>query len=148
MKVILLKSVPKVGKIDEIVEVADGFANHSLLPKKLAIPATTQALQKLNLKKETNSKILQSKHEQIDNLVKSLQAEKWQLALPANEKGVLFSKINNKDIARYLKLFKSIEIDPKIMELSEGSIKNLGKYSIKIKDSVYHSSFEIEIIRK
>lgn len=148
MKVILLKSVPKVGKIDEIVDVADGFANHSLLPKKLAIPATAQAVQKLNLKKETNSKILQSKHAQLDNLVKSLHTEKWQLALPANEKGVLFSKISNKDIAQYLNLFKSIEIDPKIIELPEGFIKNLGKYSIKVKDNGYQSNFEVEIIKK
>jgi len=44
MKVILLQDVEKLGKKFEVKEVADGFAKNHLFPKKMAQPATKNAL--------------------------------------------------------------------------------------------------------
>ena len=44
MKIILLQDVPKVGKKWEVKNVADGFAQNALIPKKLAEVATPSAL--------------------------------------------------------------------------------------------------------
>ena len=44
MKVILLKDVQGTGKKDQIVEVSDGFGRNYLLPRKMAIEATADAL--------------------------------------------------------------------------------------------------------
>ena len=41
MKVILQADVKNIGKKGEIVEVADGYGRNFLLPKKLALPASS-----------------------------------------------------------------------------------------------------------
>ena len=51
MKVILLADVKGTGKKGEMHEVSDGYARNFLLPKKLAKPATVQAVGEMNTKK-------------------------------------------------------------------------------------------------
>ena len=63
MKVILLADVKALGKKDDIVDVADGYAKNGLIGKKLAIEATPKALNDLKLKKYYKIyKNFQSKH--------------------------------------------------------------------------------------
>ena len=57
MKVILLADVKALGKKDDIVDVADGYAKNGLIGKKLAIEATPKALNDLKLKKQNNDKV-------------------------------------------------------------------------------------------
>ncbi|HOX06062.1 MAG TPA: 50S ribosomal protein L9, partial [Planctomycetota bacterium] len=40
MKVILRSDVDKLGKVGEVLEVADGYARNFLLPRKLALVST------------------------------------------------------------------------------------------------------------
>ncbi len=51
MKVILLKTMPKLGKEGEIINVNDGYARNYVLPQKLGVEATPDNLNKLKLKK-------------------------------------------------------------------------------------------------
>ena len=51
MKVILLDNIKGVGKKDEIINASDGYARNFLFPKKLAVEANTENLEKLNNKK-------------------------------------------------------------------------------------------------
>ena len=50
MKVILQQDVKGQGKKGQLVEVSEGYARNFLLPRKLAIEATTDAINTLNLK--------------------------------------------------------------------------------------------------
>ena len=52
MKVILLDNIKGVGKKDEIINAADGYARNFLFPKKLAVEANAENMSKLNNKKE------------------------------------------------------------------------------------------------
>ena len=47
MKVILLSDVKNVGKKDEVVEVADGYARNFLIKRKLAVAQTQGSMQVL-----------------------------------------------------------------------------------------------------
>ena len=47
MKVIFIKNVPKVAKIGEVKDQPDGYVRNFLLPQKLAILATPDALAKI-----------------------------------------------------------------------------------------------------
>ena len=52
MKVILQQDVKGQGKKGQMVEVSEGYARNFLLPRKLAIAATTDAINTMNLKEK------------------------------------------------------------------------------------------------
>ena len=52
MKVILQQDVKGQGKKGQMVDVAEGYARNFLLPRKLAIPATADAINTMNLKEK------------------------------------------------------------------------------------------------
>lgn len=67
MKVILLKDLKNYGKKNDIITVADGCAKNYLLPQKIAIVASSQALAQLGKQQqkfdnEVNKKSLKMKH--------------------------------------------------------------------------------------
>ena len=52
MKVILQQDVKGQGKKGQMVEVAEGYARNFLLPRKLAIPATADAMNTMKLQEK------------------------------------------------------------------------------------------------
>ena len=53
MKVILLADVKSLGKKDQVVDVAEGYAANFLLPRKLAVVADNKAINDLRGKEES-----------------------------------------------------------------------------------------------
>lgn len=131
MKVILLHNVKKIGQKGEVKEVADGYANGFLLPKKLAKPATPDALKQL-----ANSKNLKVQATEAEKKDQKKQFEKINkqgivLSAPANEKGHLFAAITGKDISAKLQSDFGAMIKPEEIILKDG-IKDLGEYEIPV----------------
>ena len=62
MKVILLQDVAKIGKKFEVKEVAEGYARNFLLARNLAKPATSEALEWLQMQKEILFKMFATCH--------------------------------------------------------------------------------------
>ena len=58
MKVILLEDVKGSGKKGELINASDGYARNFLLPKKLAMEATSQALNELKQKEAAKERKL------------------------------------------------------------------------------------------
>lgn len=143
MKVILLKAVPKVGKKDEIVDVAQGYAQNSLFPKNLAILATEKSMADLKRRLQGIKEEKEMKHNLLDKAIEILNGKKVEMKVKANEKGNLFSKIHENDIAKYLESNHRISIDPKIIKLENGPIKTVGTHDIVVKDDNYESRFSI-----
>ena len=56
MKVILKQDVRGKGKKGQMIEVAEGYARNFLLPKGLAIPATADAVNTMNLQAKAKAK--------------------------------------------------------------------------------------------
>ncbi|MBP6857688.1 MAG: 50S ribosomal protein L9 [Candidatus Pacebacteria bacterium] len=146
MKVILTKSVPKVGKKGDIVSVSDGYAANALFPNKLAIPATVKNLESLNRKNksEADSKALQ--HELLEKAINTLPDTTLEIKAKANEQGHLFSKIDETNIVESL-LEHRISISTKNIIL-ESPIKNIGTYEVLIKEGEYQKSISISVIKE
>ncbi len=143
MKVILLKSVPKVGRKDEIVDVADGFAQHSLLPKKFAIPATSSAVDALKRRLQNTVAEREVQHVLLDKAITELKNTTIVMKVNANKEGSLFSKIHASDVVKFLANDYHITIDE--AHLSVPEIKKLGSYEIGVRDEGYTNTFTIEL---
>lgn len=131
MKVVLKDDVKNVGKIGQIVDVADGFARNYLVPRGLAIEANTKNVKSL----EHEKKIIQEKAKKIRNsaldLSQKISAMTLVIKAKAGEEGKLFGAVTTMDIAEHLKN-EGIEMDKKKISLDE-PIKRLGSYSVAVK---------------
>ncbi|MDB5255189.1 MAG: rplI [Candidatus Nomurabacteria bacterium] len=144
MKVILLKSVPKVGKTDDIVEVSEGYARNALFAKKLAVPATPAAIAEVQRKAQNKITEKKVQHDLLDRAIESLDGRTLIYKARANEKGSLFSKVTEQDISNALLEHHRISIDPTLMKI-DGPIKQTGTYTVSVKDAEYKSEFTVSV---
>jgi large subunit ribosomal protein L9 len=142
MKVILLKDIPRIGKKDQVKDVADGFAQNSLLPKGLAKIATQKELDALALRLEGVQKKQKEEIESIKKTIELLKSKKIQVQLSSNDKGHLFSKFK---IEQLKKVFKDQKIDMDIKYIVPFEFKEVGVHIIKIKTPQVQDTFEVEI---
>jgi len=131
MKVILKDDVKNVGKIGQVVNVADGYARNYLVPRGLAVAANIKNIRSM----EHEKKIIQEKAKKIrisvQDLANKISAMSFVIKAKAGEEGKLFGSVTTMDIAELLKN-EGIEIDKKKISLDE-PIKRLGSYSVNIK---------------
>ena len=142
MKVIFIQNVAKHGKINEVKEVADGFAMNVLIAKKQAIMATPQAIKALEDKKKTKEfKQVLDKNMFLRALVdlkKTLDEDSnGALILEGfknDGKGNLFSQVKENNIVDAIFNKIKISLNPDQIMLPKDHIKKLGEYEIEVKD--------------
>lgn len=130
MKVIFLKNVPKVGKINEIKDQPDGYVRNFLIPKGFAVIATPDAVKKLEQKA---SEVRVGREVQSDLFKKNLRSVAGvgvTLTAKTNELGNLFKAIHAKDIALALKKQHQIMIDEDFVHIAP--IKQTGTFTASV----------------
>lgn len=131
MKVILIQDVRALGKRGDIKEVADGHARNYLLPKGLAIEATSGNLKTLSNQKEMTTQKELREMEEARELAGRLDGLEINIKVKTGEGGRLFGSITGKDLTDRIYEKTKIELDKKKLEI-EDVIKNLGKYQVKV----------------
>ena len=131
MQVILREDVDKLGKIGDLVKVADGYARNFLVPGKKAIEATPKNLNAMNhAKKMVADSLRKQKKEaaadadRIKGLVVTIKAK-------VGEEGKLFGSVTSMDIAEAVKA-QGVVIDKRKIVLAE-PIKRLGDFTVTVK---------------
>lgn len=132
MKVILLADVKSLGKKNDIVDVADGYAKNGLINKKLAVEATPKALNDLKLKKQNNEKVAAENLAAAKQLAKDLEDKTVIVKIKCGEGGKTFGSITGKEIAEESKKQLKLDIDKKKIVISE-PIKAIGSYEVTYK---------------
>ena len=132
MKVILLDNIKGVGKKDEIINAADGYARNYLLPKKLAVEANAENMSKLNNKKEAVIYKKDVEKQNAEELAKKLKGIMLKVRVKAGENGKIFGGVTSKEISDNLKSQYNFDIDKKKIDL-KGTIKTLGSFNVNIK---------------
>ena len=130
MKIILKEDIKKLGKKGDIVEVSDGQGRNFLIPKNMAIEATSK---NVNLLNEQNKATEKKEQESIENAkLLSAKIENTSIHIRAKENnGKLFGSITNAKIAiEFNKL--GIRIDKKNIEI-KNQITQIGSHKIRIK---------------
>lgn len=125
MKVILLQNVPNIGKKFEIKEVAEGHARNFLFTKRLAQPATKEALEWLKVQKDLLEQKAEHELKKVQELTSRLDDIEIPIALKVGEEGQLFESVNAQKIAEHLKKMgydvkkSQVRLDAPIKELGE-----------------------------
>ncbi len=132
MKVILLDNIKGVGKKDEVINASDGYARNFLFPKKLAVEANNENMNKLKAKKQSEQYKKDVDKENAKNIAKKLDDIILMIKVKAGENGKIFGGVTSKEISEELNKQYKINIDKKKIVLSE-NIKNLGSFDITIK---------------
>jgi len=131
VNVILKDDVKKVGKMGDIVDVADGHARNYLIPKGLAIEANTKNIKSMGHEK----RIMQGKAKKLKNSAQELASRISEMTLvikaKAGDEEKLFGSVTTMDIAEALRS-EGIEIDKKKILLDEPIIR-LGSYSVNVR---------------
>ena len=131
MKVILLQDVKGKGKKGQMLEVSDGYARNFMLPKKMAIEATPDAINTMRMNdKATQERIAREKAEAL-----AIAAKLREMTLTVNAKGGgagrLFGSVTNAEIAEALAK-NGIKLDKRKIVISD-PIKNVGTYTVTCK---------------
>lgn len=137
MKVILKQDIKGVGKKDQIVNAADGYARNYLFPKNLAVPADTGNMNNLKAKNESIAFRKEEDLKEAKEIAEKLKKITLKFRVKAGDNGKLFGGVTAKEISEALKKEYNISVDKKKILLSE-TIKNVGvtKVDLKLNEGV------------
>lgn len=131
MQVILKQDVPKLGEAGDIVKVAPGYGRNYLIPRGLAVPATTGSVQQVEHQQRLAESIRRKKLKEAEGLAEQVEGNAVSIRREAGDDDKLFGSVTNRDIAEALSE-EGIEIDRKAVQLDE-PIKAIGLFNVPIK---------------
>ena len=132
MKVILQQDVKGQGKKGQMIEASEGYARNYLLPRKLAILATPDAINTMNLKEKARLAEEQRQREEAIAAAQKLKDCTVKLTAKAGNGGRLFGAVTTKEISEGLKAQYGVDI-PKQKLVLDDPIKAFGSYQVKAK---------------
>ena len=132
MKVILLENIKGVGKKDEIINAADGYARNFLLPKNKAVEANAENLAKLKAKNDSKAYQKDQDREAAQKVAEKMEKIRLKMTVKTGENGKVFGGVSSKEIAEVLEKQYSIKVDKKKIDLKD-TIKTLGTQTVEIK---------------
>ncbi|MCK4358906.1 MAG: 50S ribosomal protein L9 [Candidatus Cloacimonetes bacterium] len=130
MKVILKKYNEKLGEVGDVIKVADGYARNYLLPKGVAILATTKNLTLIKQLKESEEKRQAEEFKEAEMIMKQIEKATCTFDRLADDKGHLYGSISEMDIVNALEE-KGLTID-KTNVILEKHIKETGSHMVDI----------------
>ena len=131
MKVILQQDVKGQGKKGQMIEVAEGYARNFLLPRKLAVLATTDAVNTMNLKEKARRAEEARQRAEAQEIAQRLQSLQVKIPAKAGANGKLFGAVTNKEVSDALKEQHGIELGKQKIVMDP--IKSFGGYQAKAK---------------
>ena len=132
MKVILMQDVKGKGKKGQMIEVSDGYARNYMLPRKIAVEATADAVNTMRMNDKAAAEKAAKERAEAVETSKRLR----DMILVVNAKGGgagrLFGSVTNQEIADALKAKTGITLDKRKIVISD-PIKNVGTYTVTCK---------------
>jgi large subunit ribosomal protein L9 len=131
MEVILKEDVVNLGHRGDVVKVADGYGRNFLLPRKLALQATTANKAVIEQMKASAARRSATEKVQAEELLTKLEPVVLAFTRKSGESGQLFGSVTSADIAAELAT-RGFEIDRRKISLNE-PIKALGNHEVAVR---------------
>ena len=132
MRVVFLEDVAGVAQGGDIKEVKNGFARNYLIPKKFAVPATHNALQRVKQFTEQADRTRLRLLEDMRELSETLNGTRIEVEMRAGASGQLYGSVTNAIIADKLSEMADREIDRRSIEIAE-PIRQLGSFEVNVR---------------
>jgi large subunit ribosomal protein L9 len=147
LQVVLQTNVDKVGESGELVKVRPGFARNYLIPRGLAVPATTAAVNRIAHEKSVAIAKADKTKKELQAVAEKINALKLTLTRSVGEDDKLFGSVTSKEIENAAKA-AGVTIDRKKMQLAE-PLKALGSFEIPVRlmaDVV--ATLKVDVVKK
>lgn len=130
MKVILQKDHEGLGRIGDVVRVADGYGFNYLIPRGIALPADEGNVGRMDhlkrVSEQKRRKALQEARSEADRI----NGTAISIRRKAGEEDKLFGSVTNRDIADALAA-EGIEVDRRNVILEE-PIRSIGVFTVPV----------------
>lgn len=131
MQVILVKPVRKLGKVGDIVNVADGYGRNYLIPQELAIRATNDNVERFaSLKKDLEAKNAENK-KKAEAAKEKIEGKHFDFITQSAVDGRLFGSVNLKAIAVEVSKLSGLDLNYSNISL-DSPIKYNGVYEVQV----------------
>tara|TARA_B100000700_G_scaffold307271_1_gene383515 strand:+ start:599 stop:1051 length:453 start_codon:yes stop_codon:yes gene_type:complete len=145
MKLILNSDVRSLGRKGDIVDVAKGYARNYLLPKKLAIVATSNNLKFAEALQEKREMQAQANNELAESIKTALADAKIVISQNTTDEGTLYAAVSNEQIVDAIETFSGFRLEPEQID-SENQVKEIGLHTISLvlgPDTKFETTLEI-----
>jgi large subunit ribosomal protein L9 len=132
MKVILLQDIKGKGKRGQMIEMSDGYARNYLLPRKLAVEATADAVNTMRMNDKAAAERAAKERAEALEISHKLRDMILTVTAKGGGAGRLFGSVTNQEIADALKAKSGIALDKRKIVISD-PIKNVGTYTVQCK---------------
>ncbi len=132
MKVILQQDVKGQGKRGQMIEASDGYARNFLLPRKLAVEATADNVNKMKMQDKARRAQEEAEKAQAQAIAEKLKECTVKITAKAGAGGRLFGAVTSKEIADALQAQFGLSVN-KSKIVQEEPIKSFGGYELKCK---------------
>jgi large subunit ribosomal protein L9 len=131
IKVILREDVSGVGRTGDVKQVKDGFARNFLLPRNLAVEASSHNLKQIELEQKKRESKKQNEKKKAQEVAGKLSGLSVTMAVEVNEEEKLYGSLTSQDIAKAISA-EGVDVDKKDIVL-EAPLKELGIYDLEVK---------------
>ena len=131
MKVILQKPVEKLGVPGDLVDVADGYARNYLMPRGLAVKASSGGVRHVeSLKRAHGVRVAKAKTE-AEGVASKLTATPIRVRARVGEEGRLFGSVTASDLAEEIERQAGVSVDRHDIHLDE-PIRSVGVHEVRV----------------
>ena len=131
MKVVLLGEIKGKGGEGDVVDVAQGYAENYLFPKKLAVAATKGNLKQLEERRNNIEKREAVRIADANSLKETLEGKSVVVDAKVGDEGILFGSVTSAMIVDAIKDQLGVEVDHKRVELGK-AIKVAGSHEVAV----------------
>lgn len=132
MKVILLQDVKGKGKKGQMLDLSDGYARNFLLPRKLAVEATADAVNTKKMNDKAAAEKAAKERAEALEISKKLRDMTLVVTAKGGGAGRLFGSVTNQEIADALKEKAGIVLDKRKIVIAD-PIKSVGTFTVQCK---------------
>lgn len=144
MEVLLLTSIPGVGKKNDLIVVKSGFALNFLLPQNKALVVTPN-VRRVYAEQIKNRALEREREREVQTSLSSALSNKvLHVTGKTGKAGKLYAAISESDLSKALKKEYSIEIPAASITIDK-AIKSVGKHSATVSVGTQSISIAVEV---